>query len=75
MIKMIELDAKWFSELSGEEVKEVFQVGDHDAEDEGYTTVTHHDDDTWSFFHQDRVWYFSNREEVADFAAKHGFVF
>ena len=75
MIRMKELDAKWFSKMSGEDVKEVFQASDHDAEDEGYTTVTHHDDDTWSFFHQDRVWYFQNRSEVAAFAAKQGYVF
>ena len=75
MIRMIKMDAKWFSNMSGEDVKEVFQVSHHDAEDEGYTTVIHHDDDTWSFFHQDRVWYFKNRAEVAAFAAKQGYVF
>ena len=75
MIKLIKLDAKWYAELSGEEVKEVFQVSDHDADGEGYTTVAHHDDDTWSFFHQDRIWYFTNQEEAAAFAAKHGFTF
>lgn len=77
-MKMIRLDAKWFSELSGEEYDEVYQISDADVDGEhefcgSYVTVYHAVNGEWMFVGGDRVWYFCTRAEVVRFANGFGY--
>lgn len=79
MTKLKKMDAKWYSELSGENYDIVYQLSDDDASYEGdYITVAHignskSDEKSWCFMGCDRIWWFYTRESVVAFAKNHGF--
>ncbi len=77
-MKLNKMDAKWFSELSGEDYDEVYQVSDADVEGDhefcgDYVTVMHVVGGEWGFCAEDRIWWFSSREEVVAVAARFGY--
>lgn len=77
-MKLMMVDAKWFSELSGEDFDVVYQVSDADVDGDHefcgeYVTLAHATIGMWMFAAQDRVWWFGSREEVVEFAGKFGY--
>ena len=77
-MKLMKIDAQWFSELSGEDFDEVYQVSDADVDGDHefcgeYVTVAHATIGMWMFAAMDRVWWFGSREEVVECAAKFGY--
>lgn len=77
-MKLMKIDAKWYSELSGENYDEVYQVSDADVDGDhefcgDYVTMMHAVDGEWGFCAEDRVWWFGSREEVVAFAGRFGY--
>lgn len=77
-MKMTKIDAKWFSELSGEDYDEVYQISDADVDGDhefcgDYVSVYHAVNGEWAFAGGDRIWWFSTRPEVVRFAKAFGY--
>lgn len=77
-MKLKKIDAKWFSDLSGEDFDVVYQVSDADVDGDHefcgeYVTVAHAVDGEWAFMADDRIWWFNSREEVVKIATRFGY--